>query len=131
MLTRRPGIVTFAAIMMFIAGGFELVVAISEFAHAAWLTTSVYGNFGGYLWLWGIVDLIVAGALFYAGYDILRGGQFGFLMGVVVAAVSAIRWFFYIPAEPFLAVVVIAVDILIIFGLTSNSEYFQQSSRAL
>lgn len=131
MLTRRPGMVTFAAIMMFIAGGFEIVFAISEFSNAAWLNSTAYGNFGGYLWLWGIVDLILAGIIIYAGYDLLRGGQFGFILGVMLAVISSIRWFFYIPWAPFLALVVIAVDILIIFGLTANADYFRRSARAI
>ncbi len=131
MLTRRPGIVTFAAIMMFIAGGFEIVFALSEFANAAWLSNTTYGVAGGYLFIWGFIDLILAAVRLYAGYDLLRGGQFGFILGVLLSAVSAIRWFFFIPWAPFLALAVIAVDILIIFGLTANADYFRRSARAL
>ncbi len=131
MLTRRPGIVTFAAIMLFIAGGFEIIVAISEFFGVAWLTGTAYGNFGGYFWLWGILDLILAAIVLYAGYDLLQGGQFGFILGVFLAAISAIRWFFFIPWVPFLALAIIAVDLLIIFGLTGNADYFRRSARAM
>ena len=128
-LMRRPGMVTFAAIMMFIAGGFEIVVAISEFANASWLSNTTYGVAGGTLLLWAIVDLVIAAIVIYAGYDLLRGGQFGFVLGVFLAAISAIRWFFFIPWAPFLALAVIAVDLLIIFGLTSNADYFRRASR--
>ncbi|WIG59957.1 MAG: hypothetical protein OJF49_002705 [Ktedonobacterales bacterium] len=130
MLTRRPGLVTFAAIMLFIGAGFELVFAISEFVNAIWFSGTVYGNFSGNLWIWGIVDLIFAVLLFYAGYDLLRGGAFGFIVAIVLAGLSAIRWFFYLPAAPILALVVIAVDILIIYGLTASADYFSGSSRA-
>jgi hypothetical protein len=114
-LTRRPGLVTFAAIMLFIVGAFQIVFAISEFANAAWITGATYGSFGGYLWLWAILDL-------------LQGGSFGFIVGVVLAGISAIRWFFYLPAQPILALVVIAVDILIIYGLTSSADYFRANA---
>jgi hypothetical protein len=127
MLTRRPGLVTFAAIMMFVAAGFEFVFAITEFFNAAWFSTSAYGTFGGYLWLWGILDLLFAGVLFYVGYDLLRGGQTGFVLGILLAGLSALRWFFYLPAAPVLALVVIGVDILIIYGLTSSVDYFRQT----
>lgn len=127
-LTRRPGLVTFAAIMLFIVGAFQVVFAIAEFANAAWITGSTYGSFGGYLWLWAILDLLLAIVPIYAGYDLLQGGSFGFIIGVVLAGISAIRWFFYIPAQPILALVVIAVDILIIYGLTSSADYFRASA---
>ncbi len=122
--TTRPGLVTFAGVMMFVLGGFQLTWAITEFVNAAWLAGTAYGTFNGYLWLWGILDLLLAAASFYAGYDILRGGQFGQIYGVVVAGLSAVRWFFYLPAAPWLGLVAIALDILIIYGLVANSDYF-------
>lgn len=128
MLTRRPGLVTFAAIMLFIVGAFQIVFALSEFFNAAWITGATYGSFGGYLWLWAILDVLLALIPLYAGYDLLQGGTFGFIVGVVLAGISAIRWFFYLPAAPILALVVIGVDILIIYGLTSSADYFRASS---
>jgi hypothetical protein len=128
--TTRPGMVTFAAVMMFVLGGFQLTWAIVEFANAAWLSGTVYGNFNGYLWLWAILDLLLAAVSFYAGYDILRGGTFGYIYGALVAGLSAIRWFFYLPAAPVVGIVVIALDILIIYGLVANSDYFRGRSAA-
>lgn len=126
----RPGLVTFAAMMMFILAGFQIVWAIVEFVNAAWLSSVTYGTFNGYLWLFAILDLVLAAAAFYAGYDIMRGGSFGRVFGVVVAGVSAIRWFFYLPAAPWIGVVMIAVDILIIYGLVANGEFFKSLSSA-
>lgn len=127
-LGRRPGLVTFAAIMMFVLAGFEITFALVEFWRATWVAVSVYGSFGGYLWVWGILDGIFALIAFYAGVDLLRGGTFGQVVGIVIASLSAIRWFFYLPAAPWLGAVIIAVDVLIIYGLVAHSEYFQQSS---
>ena len=89
MLTRRPSLVTFAAIMMFVVAGFQIVFAFSEFFNATWLLSTTYGTFGGYLWLWGILDLLLAFIPLYAGYDLLQGGQFGFIVGIVISGFSA------------------------------------------
>src|SRR5437879_6296110 len=102
-LARRPGLVTFAAIMLFVLGGFEVIWAIEQFVNAAWISGATYGAFGGYLWLWGILDVLFAAVAFYAGYDVLRGGSFGQVVGTLIASLSAIRWFFYIPAAPWMA----------------------------
>jgi hypothetical protein len=125
-----PGLVTFAAVMMFVLAAFQILWAIVEFVNAYWLSSVTYGTFNGHLWLWGIVDVIVAVAALYAGYDILRGGAFGRVFGVVVAGVSALRWFFYIPAQPWMAIVVIAVDILIIYGLVAHGDFFNNTASA-
>jgi hypothetical protein len=121
---QRPGLVTFAAIMMFLLGGFQTVWALTEFANAAWLASTAYGTFGGYLWLWGILDILFALVAFYAGYDLLRGGSFGQIFGLAIAGFSAIRWFFMLPVLPLAAVVIIAVDALILYSIISNAEYF-------
>jgi hypothetical protein len=123
-----PGLVIFAAVMMFLLGAFQIVWAIVEFVNAYWLSSVTYGTFNGYLWLWGIFDVILGLAALYSGFDILRGGSFGRVFGVIVAGISAWRWFFYIPAEPFMAIVVIAVDILIIYGLVAHGDFFKTAS---
>jgi hypothetical protein len=46
-------------------------------------------------------------------------------MGVAFACVGIIRWLFYIPVSPLLAIAIIALDVLIIYGLVKDSDYFQ------
>jgi hypothetical protein len=79
--------------MMFLLAGFQVMYANLEFAHATWVVVNIAGTFGGPLWLWGIIDVLFAVVVFFAGADILRGGQFGRTFGLVIAALSAIRWF--------------------------------------
>lgn len=123
-----PTLVFFAGVMILLLGGFEIVWAVVEFLNVAWLATVTYGDFNGLLWLWAILDLILAAAAIYAGYDILRGGTFGRIFGIIVAAVSAVRWFLYLPASPWIGVVMIAVAIIIIYGLVAHGEYFDTAS---
>jgi hypothetical protein len=124
----RPGLVTFAAIMMFVAAGFAVVWAILELTGAgrikSGLASDGYSNLTGYLWAWAVLDLILAAVAIYAGIDVLRGGAIGLAVGLVMAGVSAVRWFFYLPAAPWTALAIIAVDVLIIYGLVANAEYF-------
>lgn len=126
----RPGLVTFAAVMLFLLGGFQLMFAIIEFMNAAWIAINVAGTFGGALWVWGIIDLLIALISIAAGADLLRGGAFGRIVGIIIAACSALRWFFYIPAQPWMAVVVIAIAVIILYGLAANGDYFRSMRTA-
>jgi hypothetical protein len=123
----RPGMVTFAAVMMFLVAGFEALSALLAFAGTGWWVTDmgnlVYANFV----LWGIVDLIIALIAVYAGIDLLRGGPFGLVMGYLFAGLGAIRWLFVIPAAPVLAVVVIALCVMVIYGLAKYSEQLEST----
>jgi hypothetical protein len=80
---------------------------------------------GGRLWIWGIVDALFALVALYAAYDLLKGGKVGRIIGLVYAILSAVRWLFFLPVAPIAAVVFIAVDILIIYGLVAHEEYFR------
>jgi hypothetical protein len=121
--TGRPGLLTYAAIMMFVLGGFHILLAISEFADSTWVLTRLDVElFIPSLFIWGILDLIIGALALYAGFSILRGGAFGFIAGLGFAMLGVIRWLFYIPVSPVLAVVIIALDVLVIYGLIKYYE---------
>ena len=124
----RPGLLTYAAIMMFVLGGFHILLAISEFANSTWAQSRLdIEVFIPILFIWGIVDLIIGSLAVYAGRSILRGGTFGLATGYIFASLGIIRWLFHIPVSPVLAVVVIALAALVIYGLVKHTDYFQAS----
>ena len=56
----RPGWLTYAAIMMFVLGGFHMLLAISEFANSTWVLSRLdVERFIPILFIWGILDLII------------------------------------------------------------------------
>jgi hypothetical protein len=125
---RRPGMLTFAAIMMFVVAGLEGLSALLSFAGTGWWVTEagnlVYANFV----FWGILDLIIALIALYAGIDILRGRTYGLMVGYIFAVVGAIRWLFVIPAAPVLAVVVVALCVMVVYSLARYTDYFDEGA---
>ena len=122
----RPGLVTFAALVMFIIGGFSVVTAIEEFSNSAWLNEITSGLFGRQFIVWAIIDLVLAAVAIFAGWDIWRGGTLGRWIGLFFAVFSSARWFFLIFWVPLPAFIVITLNVIIIYSLTSNSDYFEQ-----
>jgi len=127
-VTHRPGMVTFAAVLMFVVAGLEALSALLAFAGTGWWVTEagnlVYANFV----FWGIVDLIIALIALYAGIDILRGRTYGLMVGYIFAVVGAIRWLFVIPAAPVLAVVVVALCVMVVYSLARYTDYFDEGA---
>jgi hypothetical protein len=121
--TPRPDMVTFAAAVMFALGGFHVLLALSEFARSTWVLSRLDVElFVPILVVLGILDLIIGAIALYAGFSVLRGGAFGLIMGFAFAVLGIIRWLFYIPVSPVLAVVIIALDVLVIYGLIKDYE---------
>ena len=119
----RPALVTFSAILLFMLGGFEFVLTVTEFFRYAFGTLPPIVNVN-YSIFWGLIDALYAIVLLYAGYELLRGQQVGRLIGLIVAVFAAIRWFFYIWYIPWASVVVIAICMLVIYGLVRHEDYF-------
>jgi hypothetical protein len=121
---RQSGLITANVIMMFVVGGFHILLAMSEIARIAWVPSSVVVvPVIQALIVRGIVDLIIGFIALYAGGSILRGGTFGWIVGYTFAALGIIRWLFYIPVSLVLAVVIILLDVLIIYELAKHSDY--------
>jgi hypothetical protein len=129
----RPGLVTFAAVMMLALGGFHVLLAISEFASSTWVLSRLdIELFIPILIIWGVIDLVVGVIALFGGVSIFRGGDFGWIMGFVFATLGIIRWLLYIPVSTVLAVVIVVLNGLVIYGLGKHMDYFQAraSSRA-
>ena len=121
---QRPGMVTFAGIVMFLVAGFHGLMSISEFTNSAWLSDIPLGFFSANATLWGIIDAFIALVALYAGYAILKGDYSGRMLGYAIAILSAIRWFMILPAAPVMGLIIITLDIFVMFGLSSNDTYF-------
>lgn len=125
---RRPGIVTFAAAMLFLAAGFSGVWAIVTLAQPEWLS-AVYSAYGfseltRSTWPWAFLDLLVGAIAICAGLSVLRGGAFAQILGLSIAGFSAMRWFFFLPMIPWVATTIIVLDVIAVYGLVTRSDYF-------
>ena len=122
-LTRRSGWITFAGVMALIAGAYNALSGIGALADdetlAAQATEVLYGiDLTVWGWLWLLVGILqlVAGGL------ILARNALGLVLGVTIAATSALLTVFIIFVFPLWAIAVIAIDVLILYGLLTRSD---------
>ena len=71
----------------------------------------------GSLRTWGWFTLIIGALQLIAAAGVLTGNQLARWYGVVVVGLSAIDMMFFIPAYPFWALTIIAVDVVALYGL--------------
>ena len=114
---RRSGWLTYAAVIMFIAAGLSAIWAINLWADAAWVSDVSNGILGGQKWLWGFLDIAMAIVFVYAGKSLLEGNDFGRWVAVIVASIGILRWFYWMPFAPFLALTIIAIFFLVLYAV--------------
>ena len=119
----RPGWLTFAAVVMFAVGFLRVISALYYFADSNRVANVSAGALGDNLFLWGLWDLVVALLAFYAGYSLLSGNMFGRIVGYIWAIVVIVQGFLYIQYAPWYGAAAIALAVLVIYALSSTSEW--------
>ncbi|MCH7953327.1 MAG: hypothetical protein J4O13_08950 [Chloroflexi bacterium] len=119
------GWVTFAAIIVVIAGMFNLlsgIAAITETDQVKALNQVLYGiNIEAWGWFWaaiGVAQLITAILLF-------ARNPTGAMLAILGATISATFTIFLIFVAPLWAITVVALNIGIIWAITANIEDFE------
>jgi hypothetical protein len=113
---RGYGLVFFASVLLVIVGCFNLIYGIAAVANSHVFTANAHYVFGS-LRTWGWVTLIIGVLQLLAAAGVLAGNQAARWFGVVVLGLSAIDQMFFIPAYPFWSLMIIAVDVVALYGL--------------
>ena len=113
---RGYGIVLFAAILLLMVGFFNMIYGIAAIANSHVLTANAHYVIGD-LRAWGWVTLILAILQLGAAGGILAGNQWARWFAVAVVGLNAIDMMFFVPAYPFWALCIIAVDVVALYGL--------------
>jgi hypothetical protein len=125
---KRPGWLTFAAVVMFAVGCLRIISGISYLADSGRVNDLSQGLFGDNLFWWGLWDLGIAALALYAGYSLLSGGTFGRVIGYVWAIVVIIQSFTILNWAPWYGFAAMLLAILVIFALSATSDYRESSA---
>ena len=108
----------FAGAMFGIAGAFNAIQGLSAIFKKEVFSEEalIYSDLQFWGWVWLVVGIVqIAAAI------MLFSGQ-GRVLGIVLAAISAVVSFTSLGAFPVWSIVVIAIDVLIIHGLTTRAD---------
>jgi hypothetical protein len=113
---RGYGLVLFASILLLVIGCFNLIYGIAAVAQSHVFTTHAHYVFGD-LRTWGWITLIFGCLQLLAAAGILAGSQAARWFAVAVIALNTIEQMFSIPAYPFWSLLIIAMDVIALYGL--------------
>ncbi|MER5931338.1 hypothetical protein [Streptomyces sp. NPDC002054] len=111
----------FAGVLLTVMGVFSIFEGIAALAN-----DEVYLRVGDYVFkadltTWGWIHLILGILALVVGFAILKGASWGRIAGIVLAALSAIAHFLWLPYQPVWALIAIAIAVFIIWALCTNN----------
>lgn len=120
--TRGAGaasLVGFAAIIMILTGGVQALTGLVAVRDNEILADNVDHLFSFDPVTWGWIHLIVGGIVLVAGFAVQLGQTWARVVGIILAVLSAITAFLFIPYYPFWGLLIVALDVLVIWGLAT------------
>ncbi len=125
--TGWTGWISFAGVMMIIGGSLNLFYGIVAAVNDEWVVFTNRADVYLDVSQWGWVHIIMGAIVVLAGIGVFSGNVLARTIGVIVAAISLVSNFFFIPVYPLWALTVIAIDILVIWALTAHGGEMRHS----
>jgi hypothetical protein len=115
------GISMFAGLLLLLSGGFHILLGLAaaiDPSENLWGTQAY--SYSGDVKTWGWLHLVLGVIAVVVGGAIMLGKAWGFIIGLVVAFLSALENFAFLPHEPFWSATMLALDIVVIWALTAE-----------
>jgi hypothetical protein len=117
------GLVVFAAVMMILLGVFHALTGLTAILKDQFF---VFRS-SNYLvsvdvTAWGWIHLIGGAIVALAGFSVLRGALWARAIGILLAALSAIANFLFIPYYPVWSLLMIVLDVFVIWALARHGR---------
>ena len=115
--TGWTGWIYFAGTMLLIGGTLSIIYGFVALFNDNWVvfgnTNAVFLDLTGWVW----VHVIIGALIVLSGFGVFTGNVLARTVGVIVAAVSMIANFLWLPVYPFWAIIIIVIDALVIWAL--------------
>jgi hypothetical protein len=116
------GFTVFAAVMMIIIGVFHSIAGFAGLLEDEFYVTTPNYILEFDATAWGWIHLIGGIVVLLAGFAVLQGSVWARTVGVIMATLSAIANFAFIPIYPLWSLAMIAVAIFVIWALTVHGR---------
>lgn len=121
------GWIAFAGVMMIIGGTLSTIFGFVAAVNDQWVVFQQGEDVLLDVSAWGWIHIIVGIVVFLCGFGVFTGNLFARTVGVIIAALSLIAQFFWLPVYPIWAIIVITIDALVIWALTAHGGEMRAS----
>jgi hypothetical protein len=112
------GIVVFAGLIMVMVGFFEALEGLAALINDNFFIVGPNYTYNIDVTSWGWTHLLLGLLVFFAGFGVFSGRVWARVTGITLAILSAFANFLFIPYYPVWSILMIALDIVVIWGLS-------------
>lgn len=112
----------FASVMLMIVGTFQFFAGIAALINDETFVIGSEYVFKFDTTTWGWIHMLIGVILFLAGLALLQGSVWARTLVVIIAAVSAVANFLWLPYQPWWSIIIIILDVFIIWSVTAHGR---------
>jgi hypothetical protein len=121
--TRWTGWIAFAACMMVLVGAIHAIQGLAALLNPDYYAVgpnglAIHANYT----VWGWVHLVLGVGVFLSGVGLFSGNRMARVVAMVLAGLSAVGAVLFAEAAPVWAVIVFAVDVLVVYALAVHGR---------
>ncbi|MFL5409123.1 MAG: hypothetical protein ACJ79O_25150 [Myxococcales bacterium] len=116
------GFTAFAGAIMLMVGIFQAFAGLAAILNDEFFVRRPNYTYDIDITGWGWIHLIIGLIVAAAGFAVFSGATWARAVGITLALLSAIANFFFIPVYPVWAILIIALDVIVIWALATYSE---------
>jgi hypothetical protein len=126
-MTNQPsgwavGWTAFAGVMMVLLGFWWMIAGLVAIFDDEFYVVSQEWVFEFDTTTWGWIHLVVGGVVLVSGFGLFSGNVWARTVGVIIAMLSGLIAFAWLPWYPVWAVIFIAVSVAVIWSLTAHGR---------
>jgi hypothetical protein len=114
---RRSNWIAFAGVLMLILGSLDALWGLAAILNNEVIVVGGHGALIFDITAWGWIQLIVGALVALTGLGLLMGNEIARVLGVFLLSINAILQIVWFTAAPLWAVMIIAIDVIIIYQL--------------
>lgn len=116
------GISVFVAAMLLLAGAAQFFIGL-----AGVINDEVFAKVSGYIFrfdatVWGWIHMILGVLFILIGWFVLRAASWAIWTAIGLAVVNGVLNIVWLPSQPFWAIVLIAIDVVVIWALATTGQ---------
>ncbi len=112
--------VMFAATMLIVTGIMQVFLGLAAVANDEFFVTFPSYVLTFDVSTWGWVHLALAAVMLVAGFSLFSGSRVAGFVAAIIALISAMANFAFIPHHPIWATLIIAFDVFVIWAITRS-----------
>lgn len=116
------GVTVFAGVLMVLSGGLQAVQGIVALVNDTFYVVGEEYLFEFDVTSWGWIHLIMGVVVALAGIGLFQGAVWARTVAVVVASISILANFMWMPYYPFWSLTVITFDVFVIWAATMHGR---------